>query len=527
MRHLFVISLLFAMTTTVLAVDKMPVNSDEAFSPPIPEQTPLRERTGDTCDDAIQITYWPFSESGTTSDNTNTYGDYSAPDEWYRISLPGPGNVYIGLCPSSYDTYLYLLSDDCSTELAANDDSCGLQSELNVNLSAGSYKICVDGYGSGSGNYTLEVETDIPMHGDSCDDPIPIDDIPFSDQAMSFGYNDTGFEPSADVFYQFLVESSGLYTFTTCQTELHEYHFDTHLVILAEDCNAVVAENYDDCDGAYSDWSTITHCLAQGLYYLMVEGESNEEGGFIIDIVREGDCTPCYPPVCPSWGIDEVEPNNGADAEPPAYDNFAYGEIHCGTIWSAAASRDSDWYQFSVSEPAWLHFHLDGEEGQNLELTLVDESSGSPVILAYGELDNECSDYVLFDYTVDAGTYSIRVAYDDYYAEEPVSEYTLAWIPLQGTGSPPGTPADFQLAQNYPNPFNPSTTIEFTLPFTQPVQLAVFDVSGKQVALLLNDVCQSGTHSVQFDASRMPSGVYFYRLTAPDKSVTRKMILVK
>ena len=534
----FLISLIFLIITSTFsfALDKIPVNPEAGFSAPLLNQAERNERTGDSCDDAIQITYWPYSESGTTTDNSNTYGN-SAPDEWYRISLPSSGNVYIGLCPSSYDTYLFLLSDDCGTELAANDDSCGLMSELNVNLSAGSYKICVDGYSSSSGNYTLEVESDIPVHGDSCDDPIEIPAFPFSDEALTLGYNDTGFEPSSDIYYSFLIESDGLYTFTTCQEQLYDDYFDTHLMILAEDCSGVVAENYDDCNGAYADWSTLAVCLPQGFYYLMVEGEGSESGAYHLDAVREGDCTPCYPPVCPPWAITEQEPNNGADADPPAYNNIGWGQIYCGTIWSAASSRDSDWYQFSLSESAELHFQLDGEEGQNLELILIDESSGSPVILAYGELENDCSDYELLNYPVEAGTYSIRVAYDDYYGEEPVSEYTLIWVSMQDTGSPVDIPYDFQLAQNYPNPFNPTTTIEFTLPFAQPVQLSVFDISGKQVALLAEGMYLAGIHQVTFDTQsqsvgaglsrQLPSGVYIYRLTAGNHTISRKMIFVK
>jgi hypothetical protein len=83
------------------------------------------------------------------------------------------------------------------------------------------------------------------------------------------------------------------------------------------------------------------------------------------------------------------------------------------------------------------------------------------------------------------------------------------------------------LQQNYPNPFNPSTTIEFSIPQPGKVTLALFNVLGQQVALLLEDFLPAGSHSTQWNASPFPSGMYFYRLQVREFTETRKMILVK
>ncbi|HOD66044.1 MAG TPA: T9SS type A sorting domain-containing protein [candidate division Zixibacteria bacterium] len=88
-------------------------------------------------------------------------------------------------------------------------------------------------------------------------------------------------------------------------------------------------------------------------------------------------------------------------------------------------------------------------------------------------------------------------------------------------------PGRFELAQNYPNPFNPSTTIGFTLPTAQDVQLVVYNVLGQEIATLVNGRMAAGSHQVTFEASGRPSGVYFYRLTYEDGVETRKMTLVK
>ncbi|MDI6400848.1 invasin domain 3-containing protein, partial [Balneolaceae bacterium ANBcel3] len=88
-------------------------------------------------------------------------------------------------------------------------------------------------------------------------------------------------------------------------------------------------------------------------------------------------------------------------------------------------------------------------------------------------------------------------------------------------------PDHFALFQNYPNPFNPSTHIRFAVPEESHVRLAVFDVLGRQVALLADDRYMKGHHEVQWDAGLLPSGVYLYRMEADGQVFTRKMLLVK
>ncbi|MCB0748695.1 MAG: PKD domain-containing protein, partial [Ignavibacteriae bacterium] len=88
-------------------------------------------------------------------------------------------------------------------------------------------------------------------------------------------------------------------------------------------------------------------------------------------------------------------------------------------------------------------------------------------------------------------------------------------------------PENFSLSQNYPNPFNPSTVIEFTIPNSKKVKLKVFDALGKEVVNLVDEYKSSGKYSVNFDASNMASGIYFYRLETDGYIQTRKMLLLK
>jgi uncharacterized delta-60 repeat protein len=88
-------------------------------------------------------------------------------------------------------------------------------------------------------------------------------------------------------------------------------------------------------------------------------------------------------------------------------------------------------------------------------------------------------------------------------------------------------PNKFSLEQNYPNPFNPNTKIKFNLSRASEVKLVVYDISGKNVETLVNEHMTAGTYEADFNASKLPSGVYFYKLVTSGFSETRKMILVK
>ena len=88
-------------------------------------------------------------------------------------------------------------------------------------------------------------------------------------------------------------------------------------------------------------------------------------------------------------------------------------------------------------------------------------------------------------------------------------------------------PARFQLEQNYPNPFNPSTTIIYQIPNKSLVILQVYDVLGRKMKTLMEEVQNVGTHSVVFDAGELSSGFYVYRLSAGGFIGTKKLMIIK
>ena len=117
---------------------------------------------------------------------------------------------------------------------------------------------------------------------------------------------------------------------------------------------------------------------------------------------------------------------------------------------------------------------------------------------------------------------------------EPYSESLIGCVisgveygTVLGVNKDQPIPFEFALSQNYPNPFNPTTSIEYQVSSIGNVTLKVYDVLGREITTIVNEVKHPGTHEVTFDASELPSGVYFYRLTNGNYSATKKMLLIK
>lgn len=110
-------------------------------------------------------------------------------------------------------------------------------------------------------------------------------------------------------------------------------------------------------------------------------------------------------------------------------------------------------------------------------------------------------------------------------------DFTIAKIfPVTTIGTDPFIPTAMELQQNYPNPFNPVTTITFTVPSDgakSEIFLRVYDVLGREIATLTHGRFAAGEHSVHFDGTRLPSGVYLYRLISGNSILTRRMLILK
>jgi hypothetical protein len=114
---------------------------------------------------------------------------------------------------------------------------------------------------------------------------------------------------------------------------------------------------------------------------------------------------------------------------------------------------------------------------------------------------------------------------DDY--QNVIMRYINLGGSMTGVKESPGVAHNFNLSQNYPNPFNPSTVIKYHLSTATHVRMTIFDILGREVRTLLNEQKSAGSYQVNWNASGVPSGVYFYRLQAGSFSETKKLILLK
>lgn len=156
---------------------------------------------------------------------------------------------------------------------------------------------------------------------------------------------------------------------------------------------------------------------------------------------------------------------------------------------------------------------------ENVTASIVNTSTGEAIIL-----DNDV--VISFEAPV-----SKRNPAEDnkLTASVQASQFKIRFTPPTSTSTEIGTdlPVGVELSQNYPNPFNPATQIRFAVPVSGEVRLAVYDLLGREIAVLVNGGMSAGSHSVNFDAASLGSGVYVYRLDAAGQTLTRKMTLVK
>ncbi len=179
----------------------------------------------------------------------------------------------------------------------------------------------------------------------------------------------------------------------------------------------------------------------------------------------------------------------------------------------------------------------------NAPNTAATNSSGFSALPA-GEFDAYYSpnifqllnEYAVFWTSTNVSTLKARERYLAYntsassiYDWFKVMKYSIRCVKDDPTGmeDESTTPNKFKLMQNFPNPFNPKTTINYTTLQQGYVFLKVFNVLGKEISTLVNEEKPAGIYDVEFDATGLPSGIYFYRLTARNYISTKKMILIK
>lgn len=229
---------------------------------------------GDNCADPVIISAVPYTNSSTTSGAYHDFAgscvyDGGAPDHIYQFTPSTTGTYLVSLCGSSFDTGLYIRTGGAcpgDTEIACNDDACGVQSEITTTLTSGvTYWIIVDGYNTASGEYVLNVL-------------IPGGPVFTFDGNTCGAGNDCVYRTSEDSQVMVTIPTTGYWRFSLCPG----YGWDTYMYLSSvNDCSSYLYYNDDAC-GATSEFSVPS--LPAGTYYVDIEAYSASCGQWTLNV---------------------------------------------------------------------------------------------------------------------------------------------------------------------------------------------------------------------------------------------------
>ena len=288
-----------------------------------------------------------------------------------------------------------------------------------------------------------------------------------------------------------------------------DYRNDIYGHIISEDYNLI--QN--------SDTSTISGLTTHNIY-----GKSPYCMPLALNNSKNGTMTCAIPDSSPAVNKIPVDSSNGA----PLLDQR--GATRNGNF-------DIGAYEFwdnNGALPVELSSFIAALDGNNVDLKWttateinnrgfqIEKNSGSgfiPLAFISGHgTSTKLNKYTYTDKNLSGGVNSYRLKQIDYDGSYKYSK--VVEVNLSG-------PNKFTLSQNYPNPFNPTTTIRFSLPNAERVRVIVFNQLGQEVAQITDRDFEAGNHAIQFDGSKLASGVYFYRIQAGTFSLVKKMILLK
>jgi len=404
--------------------------------------------------------------------------------------------------------------------------------------------------------------------GDNMGNATVIPGIPYYACGTTAGFTDDYDEEcpysgstSPDVVYSFAPGADITVDLTLCNDSPEcPTNYDTKMYIY-DATGALVACNDDACSSMHFDnWVSAIDGVSfggGGQYYIVIDGYGGAAGNYALNIYEVEPPPP--PPACPDntlYGQGPVGPEDdwhaytsaiGPDFTYIVGDNFPditqpICDLHW---WGLRLFYDYGWYDcYEDPMPFYINFvmnldDLDAVCSYDLLVHPIDTGvyySSYPLFYFSVDLDPCC--YMPYGgfVTIQSHGECIFLWMNSWDGDGSGWQWNNGWADVGedfafcltwGDDTEVPVPEQIELNQNYPNPFNPTTTIEFSLTQPEQVELAVFNLAGEQVATLYNGEAKTGIHTVQFDATNLPSGVYFYTMTAGDFVDTRKMVVVK
>jgi len=312
------------------------------------------------------------------------------------------------------------------------------------------------------------------------------------------------------------------------------------MLLMHFDNNYDIANSADTRGTAYNSVSFIN------------SGQVDLNKALFIDNTAGGSCVsvPNYPGInlTGSWTIECWFYINNCGSGNSAYPTFLFKGNYPGdyaiTLNSDGKTVNADYVTTTgsvksvscgqLSIKTWYHLSF-VRDAANKTLSLTVRNTGKEIVSSASVNDDGTPKSTNLNLMIGGVTGGSNVQFDGYIDELRISntvrEFTVG---VEKDNHSAAIPQGFSLKQNYPNPFNPSTTIKFTVPNADTpymaslqVTLKIYDLLGREIQTLVNEAKPAGTYSVRFDASLLPSGVYFYKLTAGSFSDCKKLILIK
>lgn len=285
--------------------------------------------------------------------------------------------------------------------------------------------------------------------------------------------------------------------------------------------------------------------LARGHFYMSVRYYGEDAGWSTSGGTNKSDLLPWYANLLYSWHMldtvsaKEIQRNDAVFAIQKNRNPFIDHPEFAAEIWQTgmAPSVVSVFNLTPTSLIVDFSRYVDSALSVNVTNFVIDKSIGSPVSVTWG-VNNDVSKLLLNVPALLSGTtYTLQIknliSINSILMKDSVVTFKTSGV--VGVGAEKEIPSSFVLKQNYPNPFNPSTVISYQLSVLSDINLKVFDVLGREIAVLVNRKQDAGNYSVQFDAKNLSGGMYFYQLQtrqiaggqAGNFVETKKMIFTK
>ena len=266
------------------------------------------------------------------------------------------------------------------------------------------------------------------------------------------------------------------------------------------------------------------------LKYNIVAGDLNDEVSlYVFNTSDDFSSEPVTPTIGPltDAGQSDIDPGTVALRQYSATQNIIVDGIRIAQTWadgplpiklssfnSNITGRNIKLSWVTETELNNSGFEVERAEvrSQNLEFSKVGFVSGQGT-------KNTQTNYMFEDKNLNTGKYKYRLKQVD-------NNGNYEYFELNGEIEI-GVPRKYDVSQNYPNPFNPVTKINFDLPENGLVNIRLYDILGREVTVIVNEVRNAGYHTVQFDGSKLSSGIYFYKMNAGKFSGVKKMSLIK